>query len=56
MADISELIYETCKAYLIQQGKFLLVLECFIGVVIVFYFWLTGLELSKIARHPAVQR
>jgi K(+)-stimulated pyrophosphate-energized sodium pump len=48
MADISELIYETCKAYLIQQGKLLLVLECFIGVVIVFYFWLTGLEFSKI--------
>ena len=48
MADISELIYETCKAYLIQQGKLLLVLECFIGVVIVFYFWLTGLEASKI--------
>ena len=48
MADISELIYETCKAYLVQQGKLLLVLECFIGVVIVFYFWLTGLEFSKI--------
>jgi K(+)-stimulated pyrophosphate-energized sodium pump len=48
MADISELIYETCKAYLIQQGKLLLLLECFIGVVIVFYFWLTGLEASKI--------
>ena len=48
MADISELIYETCKAYLIQQGKLLLVLECFIGVVIIFYFWLTGLEFSKI--------
>jgi K(+)-stimulated pyrophosphate-energized sodium pump len=48
MADISGLIYETCKAYLIQQGKLLLILECFIGVVIVFYFWLTGLEFSKI--------
>jgi K(+)-stimulated pyrophosphate-energized sodium pump len=48
MADISELIYETCKAYLVQQGKLLLVLECFIGVVIIFYFWLTGLEFSKI--------
>jgi K(+)-stimulated pyrophosphate-energized sodium pump len=48
MAEISELIYETCKAYLIQQGKLLLVLECFIGAVIVFYFWLTGLEASKI--------
>ena len=49
MADISALIYETCKAYLIQQGKLLLLLECFIGVVIVFYFWLTGLAFSKIA-------
>ena len=48
MADISALIYETCKAYLIQQGKLLLVLECFIGVVIIYYFWLTGLEFSKI--------
>jgi K(+)-stimulated pyrophosphate-energized sodium pump len=48
MAEMSELIYETCKAYLIQQGKLLLVLELFIGVVIVFYFVLTGLEFSKI--------
>ena len=31
MAEISELIYETCKAYLMQQGKFLLILELFIG-------------------------
>ena len=31
MAEISELIYETCKAYLVQQGKFLLILEVFIG-------------------------
>jgi K(+)-stimulated pyrophosphate-energized sodium pump len=48
MADISELIYETCKAYLIQQGKFLLILELFIGVVMVAYFTLTGLEFSRI--------
>ncbi|MGE4222417.1 MAG: sodium-translocating pyrophosphatase [Vicinamibacterales bacterium] len=48
MADISELIYETCKAYLIQQGKFLLILEIFIGVVMVAYFSLTGLEFSRI--------
>jgi K(+)-stimulated pyrophosphate-energized sodium pump len=48
MAEISDLIYETCKAYLLQQGKLLLVLEVFIGVVIVFYFTLTGLEFSKI--------
>ena len=38
MLEISELIYETCKTYLITQGKFLLILELFIGVIIVFYF------------------
>ncbi|NTV29152.1 MAG: sodium-translocating pyrophosphatase [Candidatus Omnitrophica bacterium] len=38
MKDISELIYETCKTYLITQGKFLLILEAIIGVVIVAYF------------------
>ncbi len=38
MLEISELIYETCKTYLITQGKFLLILETFIGVVIVLYF------------------
>src|SRR6266852_1871769 len=38
MRDISELIYETCKTYLITQGKFLLLLWIFIAVVIVLYF------------------
>jgi len=38
MREIAELIYETCKTYLITQGRFLLVLEAFIGVVIVLYF------------------
>jgi len=38
MREISELIYETCKTYLITQGKFLLLLETFIAVVIVLYF------------------
>ena len=38
MLEISELIYETCKTYLITQAKFLLILEVFIGVIIVFYF------------------
>ena len=38
MKDISELIYETCKTYLITQGKFILILEAFIAVVIVLYF------------------
>jgi K(+)-stimulated pyrophosphate-energized sodium pump len=38
MREISELIYETCKTYLIQQGRFLLIHEAFIGVIIAFYF------------------
>src|SRR5213080_4492075 len=38
MREISELIYETCKTYLQTQGKFLLLLELFIGVIMVFYF------------------
>ncbi|HSA59068.1 MAG TPA: sodium-translocating pyrophosphatase [bacterium] len=38
MKAISELIYETCKTYLITQGKFILILEAFIGVIIWVYF------------------
>src|SRR5271154_2777044 len=38
MREISELIYETCKTYLVTQGKFLLLLWLFIAVVIVLYF------------------
>jgi K(+)-stimulated pyrophosphate-energized sodium pump len=38
MREISELIYETCKTYLITQGKFLLFLWIFIAIVIVLYF------------------
>jgi K(+)-stimulated pyrophosphate-energized sodium pump len=38
MREISELIYETCKTYLITQGKFILLLEVFIGIIIVLYF------------------
>jgi K(+)-stimulated pyrophosphate-energized sodium pump len=38
MREISELIYETCKTYLVTQGKFILLLEIFIGVIMIFYF------------------
>jgi K(+)-stimulated pyrophosphate-energized sodium pump len=38
MAEISELIYETCKTYLLQQGKFLLLLWLFIGAIVLLYF------------------
>src|SRR5947207_2629882 len=38
MREISELIYETCKTYLITQGKFILLLWVFIAVIVVAYF------------------
>jgi len=38
MTDIGNLIFETCKTYLIQQGKFLIGLEILIGLCIAFYF------------------
>src|SRR5437016_6568952 len=38
MREISELIYETCKTYLITQGKFLAILWIFIAVIIALYF------------------
>jgi K(+)-stimulated pyrophosphate-energized sodium pump len=50
MLEISELIYETCKTYLITQGKFLLILEVFIGSIILLYFGLLEhLETMKVA-------
>lgn len=38
MAEMSQLIWETCKTYIIQQGKFLLLLWAFIAVIILLYF------------------
>jgi len=38
MLDVSQIIYETCKTYLLQQGRLLIVLEAFIAVCIVYYF------------------
>jgi len=50
MREVSELIYETCKTYLATQGKFLVLLEIFIAVIIVFYFgFLQGFEAYKVA-------
>src|SRR3989440_6398466 len=49
MREISELIYETCKTYLLTQGKFLMILEIFIGAAIIFYFgFLQHLELYRV--------
>ena len=50
MREISELIFETCKTYLITQGKFILLLEVFIGAIMILYFGvLQALAPSKVA-------
>ena len=49
MREISELIYETCKTYLIQQGKFIAILEVFIAAVIILYFGvLAGMDAMRV--------
>jgi K(+)-stimulated pyrophosphate-energized sodium pump len=49
MLEISELIYETCKTYLITQGKFILLLELFIGAIMVVYFgFLRGFDAIRV--------
>ncbi len=49
MREISELIFETCKTYLVTQGKFILILEAFIGAVMVVYFgWLRHFDAVKV--------
>jgi len=49
MLDIGNLIFETCKTYLFQQGKFLIILEIFIAVCIAFYFGvLRGLGMNEV--------
>jgi K(+)-stimulated pyrophosphate-energized sodium pump len=49
MREISELIYETCKTYLVTQGKFILLLEVFIGAIMVVYFgWLRHFPADRV--------
>jgi K(+)-stimulated pyrophosphate-energized sodium pump len=38
MADVSQTIWETCKTYLFQQGKFLAILWLLIGICMIYYF------------------
>jgi len=50
MREISELIYETCKTYLVTQGKFILLLWAFIAVIISLYFgWLAPVQGKPVA-------
>ena len=49
MREVSELIYETCKTYLITQGKFIIILEVMLAVIMVVYFgWLRHFEAFKV--------
>jgi K(+)-stimulated pyrophosphate-energized sodium pump len=48
MLEISDLIYETCKTYLVTQGKFILLLWAFIAVIISLYFG----YLAPVQGHP----
>ena len=59
MLEISELIYETCKTYLVTQGKFILLLWAFIAVIISLYFGVLApvaepSDCGHVAHHPAV--
>src|SRR3954467_13048495 len=50
MLEIGQLIYETCKTYLITQGKFILILWAFIAVIMAAYFgWLAPVPGKSIA-------
>lgn len=50
MREVSELIYETCKTYLVTQGKFLAILWVIIAAVIVMYFgWLSHMPNGVVA-------
>ncbi len=50
MREISELIYETCKTYLVTQGKFLMLLWVFIAIIIAVYFgWLRPVPGKSVA-------
>ena len=55
MLDVSQIIFETCKTYLIQQGKFLAILLVFIGACMAFYFgFLQGKGVGSVAIHTYV--
>lgn len=50
MLDVSHIIYETCKTYLLQQGRFLVILFFIVGVAIVYYFLglVEGISVPKV--------
>jgi K(+)-stimulated pyrophosphate-energized sodium pump len=55
MLEVSELIYETCKTYMVTQGKFLMVLWAFIGAIMVAYFgFLTEFPTTEDPHHKGM--
>lgn len=49
MLEVSELIYETCKTYLITQGKFIIILEALLAIIIfIYFFFLSNFALIKV--------
>jgi len=49
MGDVSHIIWETCKTYLLQQGKFLAALWILIAICMIYYFWeLQGKSVSNV--------
>ena len=49
MKDVSDLIYETCKTYLITQGKFIMILWVLVAIIMGVYFWyLRGFSMAKV--------
>lgn len=50
MLEVADIIYETCKTYLVQQGKFIVLLFVIIGTIIGFYFgFLNGMPMGNVA-------
>lgn len=50
MLDVSALIYETCKTYMLQQAKFIAILWVLIGGAMVYYFLiLSHMEIGRVA-------
>ena len=49
MLDVSNIIWETCKTYLAQQGKFLIILWVLIAICMVYYFM--GLQSTHLRQH-----
>ena len=51
MSDVAETIYTTCKTYLLQQGRFLLILFAIIAAIIIFYFGvLSGKTFAQVSQ------